>query len=607
MTHEILFVFAVVAIAGSLFVSGRMRLDIVALLVVLSLILSGILTPSEAFSGFGSPVVIMVAGLLVISDMLARTGIAHQIGTWLVRSSRNGEARLLALLITLVAVLGCFMSNIAVNAIFIPVVLSIANRSNLNSSRLLMPLVYAGAVGGMTSLIATTSNLVVSAELTRAGFEPLGFFSFTPIGISVLALVIIYMITIGRRLLPGDRTNPPKTQIQTVRDLLEEFEIPGAVYRLQVPAESSLVGRSLTTSTIGKDYSVRIIMIDRRGPLGSAVTTVPPADTEIRAGDVLVAVGDAGTVEELQSNFELERLEIRNIDRTRWAKETGIAKVLVHPESRLIGTTLRKFGLRSIYDIQILGLRRKEKSLPDFIDQEIQSGDSMLVVGPWTRIRKLQSKLHDFVVLALPAEIDQVASAWQRAPVALGILGLMVILSVFNIAPIVVAVTICSLLAVATRCLTMEQAYNAIHWSTIVLIAGMMSISEAFVKTDALDVIVEHLVTGIGGAGPHTMLAILYVFAAGAGILISGTTTSILLAPIAIRAAEALEVTPYAFAVTIAIGASSGFVLPFSNPAAMLVVSQGKYQLSDYFKVGIPLLILAGLVTIFLTPRLFPF
>lgn len=220
MTPDILFVFFVVAGAGALFVSGKARVDIVALLVVLSFIFSGILSPAEAFSGFGDPVVIMVAGLLVISDMLARTGIAHQIGNWLVKSSGNGELHLLALLILVVALLGGFMSNIAVIAIFIPVVLSIANTSNLNSSRLLMPLVYAGVVGGMTSLVATTSNLVVSAELVRSGFEPFGFFSFTPIGISVLVLVIIYMVTIGWRYMPGERFDPPKTPIRTMRDLL---------------------------------------------------------------------------------------------------------------------------------------------------------------------------------------------------------------------------------------------------------------------------------------------------------------------------------------------------------------------------------------------------
>lgn len=607
MTGEILFVFAVVAVAGTLLGSGKVRLDIVALLVVLAFVLSGTLTPSEAFSGFGEPVVIMVAALLVISDMLARTGIAHQIGKWLVRVSRDGEIRLLILLTLVVVLLGSFMSNVAVIAIFIPVVMSITNRSNLNPSRLLMPLAYAGIVSGMTTLIATTSNLVASAELVNAGFEPFGFFSFTPIGLAVLTVMLVFMITAGRRLLPGERINPPKTATRTVSDLLEEFKLPGTVHRLKVTSPSKLIGGTLASSEIGKDYDVRVVMVERYGPLGSAIKTIPAPDLEIRPGDVLVVVGEPDTVEKVQEENQLEKLTIREIDRARWIQETGIAKVLIHPGSGLIGNNLRRIGLRTIYGIQVLGILRKNEILPDFVDRNIQSGDSMLIAAPWSRIQQLQSKLNDFVVLAIPAEIENVAPSWQRAPLALAILALMIALSVFKIVPIAISVVICALLAVVTRCLSMEQAYRAIRWSTVILIAGMMSISKAFEKTDAVDFVVEQLVNGVGAAGPYGMLAILFVLAALLSILLSGAPTTILLAPIAIQTAQAIEVSPYAFAITVAIGASSSYVLPVANPAATLVISQGKYRLSDFFKVGIPLLILTGLVTLILAPLLYPF
>ncbi len=607
MTGEMLFVFAVVAVAGGLLVSGKVRLDIVALLVVLAFVLSGTLTPSEAFAGFGEPVVIMVAALLVISDMLARTGIAHHIGKWLVRFARDGEVRLLVLLTLVVVLLGSFMSNVAVIAIFIPVVMSIANRTNLNASRLLMPLAYAGIVSGMTTLIATTSNLVVSAELVRAGYEPFGFFSFTPIGLAVLTVMLVFMITVGRRLLPGERINPPKTATRTVRDLLKEFELPGSAHRLKVPTGTKLVGRTLASSAIGKNYDVRVVLVERPGALGSAIETIPAPDLEIRAEDVLVAFSEPETIEKVQLKYKLEKLEVRDVDRERWIQETGIAKVLIHPGSGLIGSSLRKIGLRTIYGIQVLGLRRKNETLPDFVDRNIRSGDSMLVAAPWSRIRQLQSKLNDFVVLAIPAEIEHVASSWQRAPLALAILAVMIALSVFKIVPIAIAIVICALLAVVTRCLTMEQAYRAIRWSTVVLIAGMMSISKAFEKTDAVGLVVDQLVSGVGTAGPHAMLATLFVLATLLSILLSGAPTTILLAPIAIQAAQALEVSPYAFAIAVAIGASSSYVLPVANPAATLVVSQGEYRFADFFKVGIPLLLLTGLITILLAPWLFPF
>ena len=607
MTPEMLLVFGVVTMAGLMLVTGKVRVDVVALLVVLALVLTGTLTASEAFAGFGEPVVIMVAGLLVISAMLTRTGVAHHIGNWLVRHGRSGEIRMLLLLTLVVALLGCFMSNTAVVAIFIPVVLSVANSTNLNASRLLMPLAYAAIVSGMITLIATTSNLVVSAELIRSGFEPLGFFSFTPIGLTVLVVFVIYMVVAGRHMLPGERMRAPQTDARSVRDLLAEFELPGTSSRLKVPAGSKLVGQTLAESGIGRDYDVRVIMIERPGPLGSGIMTAPPADREIRSGDVLAVRGTDEAIEKLRSAHKLWPLDVSDVDRARWAQETGFAKVLIHPESRLVGNSLRKIGLHTSYGVQVLGLRRKQMIVPEFLDKNLKSGDAMLVVGPWSRIRRLQSELHDFVVLVLPAEIEQVASSWQRAPAAIAILLLMVILSAFKIVPTAIAVVICALLAVAARCLTMEQAYKAVHWSTVVLIAGMISIAQAITKTGAIELIVGKLVSSIGSAGPHAMLAVLFILTTLLGMVLSGTTAAILLAPIAVRAAAELGVSPHAFAITVAIAASAGFVMPVSSPAVMLVVGPGKYRLRDFFKVGFPLLILTALATILLAPLLFPF
>eukprot|EP00903_Cladosiphon_okamuranus_P003929 g3927.t1 len=570
--------------SGLMFVSGKIRLDIVALLVVLSLVLGGILTASEALAGFGEPVVIIVAGLLVISDMLVRTGVAHHIGKWIAHHGRGGEIRLLLLLIVVAATLGSFMSTTAVVAIFIPVVISISNTTNLNASRLLMPLAYAAIISSMVTLIATTSNLVVSAELVRSGFEPFSFFSFTPIGLTVLGIYIIYMLVVGRRLLPGDRVAPPKTAALSLRELLAEFDLPGRSNRLKVPVGSKLVGQTLGESGIGRDYEVLVIMIERFGPLGTGIASAPPADREIRSGDVLVIRGTDEAVENLRSAYELHTLPVSDINRARWTQATGIARVLIHPDSRLVGNSLRKIGLYSSYGVQVMGLRRKDKTLHDFLDTNIRSGDAMLVAGPWERIRQLQSKLRDFVVLALPAEIEQVAPSWQRAPVAIAILLLMVALSSLEIVPVAIAVLICALLAVATRCLTMEQAYGAIGWNTVVLIAGMMSIAKAITKTGAMDLLVGHLVAGIGPAGPYAMLAALFILTASLGMFLSGAAAAILLAPIAIEAAAALGVLPHAFAITVAIAASSGFIMPVSSSAVMLVMGPGKYRLRDFFK-----------------------
>lgn len=607
MSNEILFVATVVAIAAMLILTGKARLDVVALLVVLSLILGNVLTPQEALLGFGDPVVITVAGLLIVSEMLTRTGVAHFVAGSLVKYGRNGELQLILVLIALVAALGAFMSNTAIVAIFLPIVLAVTRQTNLNASRLLLPLAYAGLVSGMLTLISTTPNIVLSTELERAGFDQFDFFSFTPIGIALVCAFAIYMALIGRRLLPGDQVSPPETVARTFRELLVEFNLMGTSRRAEVSAESSLVGQTLADSNIRSRFNVRVIVIERFGRLGTEVIATPPSELRIRAGDVLVLQGTPEDTENLTKDCRLIARTVTDADRTRWTRAAGIAKVLVHPESSLIGSTIRKIGLRSTYGVEVLAVGRKNETLDDFMDRDLKSGDSMLVIGSWKRIRQLQSKLHDFVVLAFPAEIEDVAPARQRAPIALSILALMVALSAFELVPVVVAVLLATLLAVLTRCLSMEDAYAAIHWNTIVLIAGMLSVSRALDKTGSIDLMVAQFVDWFSAAGPYIMMSTLFVLTALLSMVLSNTATAVLLAPVAIETATALNVSPYAFAMTVAIAASAGFLSPVSSPAVMLVMGPGKYRFVDFMKLGLPMLVITWLMTIAITPLLFPF
>jgi len=601
------FVATVVAIATLLILSGRARLDVVALLVVLSLVLGNVLTPQEALLGFGDPVVITVAGLLIVSEMLTRTGVAHLVSGSLIKFGRLGELPLILILTALVTALGAFMSNTAIVAIFLPIVVAVTRQTNLNASRLLLPLAYASLVSGMLTVISSTPNIVLATELERAGFDPFDFFSFTPIGVAVMCAFVIYIILIGRHLLPGDPVSPPKTIVRTFSELLVEFNLMGASHRAEVSAASPLVGQTLASGNIASRFNVRVIIIERFGRLGTEIFTTPSSEFRIRAGDTLVLHGAPEDAEKLAEDCRLRLRTVSDVDRTRWTRTAGIAKVLVHPESRLIGSTLRKIDLRSTYGIEVLAIARKNKLMDDFLDRNLQSGDSMLVIGPWKRIRQLQSKLHDFVVLAFPAEIEHVAPARQRAPIALAILALMVALSAFELVPVVVAVLIASLLAVLTRCLSMEDAYEAIHWNTVVLIAGMMSVSRALDKTGSIDLVVAQLVDGFSAAGPYVMMSTLFLLTVVLSMVLSNTATAVLLAPVVIETATALNVSPYPFAMTVAIAASAGFLSPVSSPAVMLVMGPGKYRFADFMKLGIPMLVITWLITIAITPLLFPF
>ena len=607
MTGDTIFVFSLVGLAGILFASGRVRLDVVALLVVVALAISGVLSPREALAGFGDPVVILVAGLLIVGDMLTRSGIAYSLGAWMLRVGGDSEARLLILLMLVAGGLGAVMSSTAVVAIFIPIALNIASRTNINASRLLIPLAFGALISGMLTLIATTPNLVVSQELDNAGFTPFNFFSFTPIGVAVLAVAVAYFLLIGCRLLPGSRVSPPTTRAKNVRDLVETFGVTGTVRLFAVPASSPLAGQSLEQSELHSRYGVRVIAVRRSLRLGSSYVVTPPASTLIRAGDLLVAQGSPEESVAMTAATGLQQREYSDSDREELLREGGVASVLIHPESELIGKTLREAAFRSRYRVQVLGLRRGGENLDHCGDRALASGDALLVVGSWHCLARLQSETHEFILLDMPVEIQLCAPARERAPVALTILAGMVLLSALEIVPVVVAVLLAVLAAVFTRCLTMEDAYRSIHWSSVVLIAGMLPIADALEKTGGIDLLVDALIQGLGDGGPYTMMSALFFLAASFGLVLSNTATAVLLAPIAIGAAEVMQVSPYAYAMTVAIAASAAFVTPVSTPVVTLVVEPGNYRFLDFVKVGLPMLLLTWLVTIVTIPLLFPF
>jgi di/tricarboxylate transporter len=290
MSSDAAIVFGILGVAGVLFASGRVRLDVTALLVVLALSLSGILTPREALAGFGDPVVILVAGLLVVGEMLSRTGVAFAMGRWLMRAGGASETRLLVMLMLAAGLLGSVMSSTAVVAVFIPVAITISAKTDLNAPHLLMPLSFAALVSGMLTLIATTPNLVVSGYLADKGLEPFGFFSFTPIGLAVLVMAVVYMVVVGRHLLPGDEVAPPKSEARTLEDLWTGFGLEGRMHRLRVPGSSPLHGRTLAEAQIGTRFHARVFGIERVARLaGRELLPSAGADAEIHEGDVLWA------------------------------------------------------------------------------------------------------------------------------------------------------------------------------------------------------------------------------------------------------------------------------------------------------------------------------
>lgn len=608
MPNETIFVFGLIIVAAGLMASNRVRFDIVALLVVLALMLSGVLTVGEALSGFGNPVVILVAGLLVVGEMLDRTGVAGAIGDWVLRKGGSNETQLLVVIMVAAAILGAVMSSTAVVAIFIPIVMRVATETGVSASRMLMPVSYAALISGMLTLIATTPNLVMHEELKYAGYEGFGFFSFAPVGVAVLVVAIVYILLVGRRLLPGEESKSADSRGgRSIEELWDDFRVERRYESVQIDSSSPLVGKSIAETELESRYGVRILGIMRQGSSGEERIASPTPDVHLQTGDVLLIVGLPSDNERLTAESALTPYAVSKQYRQRWLWELGAVAVLIHPESRLIGKSLRELEYRTRYGLHVFGVRRHRKPLTDYKDVKLAASDSLLVVGPWSRIQQLGSQHLDFVVLEMPAELDEIVPAYRRMPVSLVILATMVLLSIFDVVPLVAAVIMAAMAAVFTRCLTMEDSYRAIHWSSLVVVAGMLPLADALEKTGGTDLIVNALLDGVGDGNPRLMLTVIFFLTAALGLFLSNTASAVLVAPIAIVAAQALDVSPYPFAIAVVIAASAAFVTPVSTPVVTLVVEPGRYEFMQFVKVGVPLLLLTYAVTLVIAPLVFPF
>jgi len=334
---------------------------------------------------------------------------------------------------------------------------------------------------------------------------------------------------------------------------------------------------------------------------------MPEAQLVFQSGDVVLAVGSPDDLGQFAQAQSLRAQDPTQRNRQHWLWEMGAASLLIHPESTLIGKSLREAEFRSRYGVHVLGIRRQVEPMADYEKARLAASDSLLVVGSWSSIRQLQARHHDYVVMEIPNEQETVVPAYKRMPASLLILAGMVTLSIFNLVPLVAAVLIAVLAAVATRCLTMEDAYRSIHWSSLVLVAGMLPLADALEKTGGTQLIVNSLMNGVGDSGPYVLMSVIFFLTAGVGLFLSNTASAVLVAPIAIYVAEAQGISPYPLAIAVLIAASAAFVTPVSTPVVTLVVEPGRYAFIDFVKVGVPMLLLAYGVTMLVAPMIFPF
>lgn len=604
----------ILTLSAVCFAMGKVRSDLVALCALVALLLTGILTPQEALSGFSNSVVIMMVGLFVVGGAIVQTGLAKKASGKLMTLAGDSELGLFLLLMVVTAVIGAFVSNTGTVALMMPIVVSLAQKAKMRASRLLMPLAFASSMGGMLTLIGTPPNLVIQDALTENGFEPLRFFSFLPVGLVCITVGIVVLLPLSKRFLNGNKQRQggdSRARGKSLDDLMDEYRLTDNLAAFTVGAQSVVNNKTLAQLDIHHRYGLTVLEVRRiknahASLMKEVVQRLAGPDTKLLEGDIVYVSGDSTQATRFASDMGLKKAteELAFYD-------IGIAEVVLMHNSRLCGNTLKEAGLRRMYNVNVLGVRRGDDYLNDNLaDLTFRQGDILLIQGKWKNISRIAHMAEGIVVIGQPLEEASRVTLDYKAPIAALIMLAMIGMMVFDFIPIapVTAVMIAGLLMVITGCIrSVEAAYKTINWESIVLIAAMLPMSVALEKTGASALVARLLADHLGQASPYALLAGIYFTTSFLTMFISNTATAVLMSPIAIASAAAIGVSPYPLLFAVTLGASMCFASPFSTPPNALVMQAGGYTFIDYIKVGLPLQIIMGLVMIVVLPLLFPF
>jgi di/tricarboxylate transporter len=779
VTAEILTVFIVIVVAVVLFVTEKLRVDIVALLMLVTLAVSGLVAPKEALSGFSNPAVITVIFVFILSSGLAQSGIAGMLGRQVLRIASGSEIGLIALIMLTSGVLSAFMNNVAVAALLLPVVVDIARRTRRAPSKLLMPLAFASLLGGLTTLIGTPPNILISEAMRENGLAPFQLFDFTPVGVAVLAAGIVFMVLLGRHLLP--ERDVQKDARSADEDLRAVYRLKDELGLIQIPSESPFAGKTLAESRFGSILGLNVVGILRAG----GRVLAPGSQTMIEGGDRLLVegrVGDLGTrsgkeyfdvkaetldpsqlisdtiavakVEILEGcifigetlrsmNFrhsygpivlairrhdrvfrtQLENISLEagdellvqgsrsDIDTLRFepnvavtdpssedmrgleerlmtvglpedsplvgktlvdsrlgdafgigvmgivrqgethlipdpgevlragdkllikgrkealnaldglggleieashetfdlgtleSERVGLAEAVLSPRSRLVGKTLVELHFREKYGLNVVAISRGGVIYRTSLrDMPLRLGDALLLHGPRDSLRVLASE-PDFIVLT--EEVEEPLRL-RKAPVAIGVMGAVVLSVVAGLLPIYIAVVAGAILMVVTGCVTMDEAYRTIEWKAVFLIAGMLPLGIAMEQTGAATFLTEQVVAAVGDLGPMAIVAALFLVTALCAQFMPTAAVAILMAPIALNTARDVGISHEALMMAVAMSASASFMSPVAHPANVLIMGPGGYRFSDYIRVGLPLTIVCLVAVLLVLPFFWP-
>jgi di/tricarboxylate transporter len=591
MTTDIALTLAIIAGALILFGTEKLRVDLVALLVLITVALTGLVGPEEVFAGFANPAVITVWAVYIVSGGMFKTGVAEIIGRFIDRLSGKSEMRLIAVIMLTCGIISAFINNVGATAMLMPAVVSVARVKKISVSKLLIPLSFSSLLGGSLTLIGTPANILATSIVAEHGLPTFGFFDFMPIGAVVFAAGIAYMALVGRRLLPSRQ---PSGGLPAEQHLSEYFS------EVRVLPEGVLAGRTLQESRLGAEYDLTVTAIIREGKtitLLSSGTCIEPNDILMLKGsleNLLRGRDQLGLALEPETRITLDQLE---------KDDLHIVEATLAPRSHIVNRTLGKIRFRDRYGFTALAIRREGEVITRRLrDVRLHFGDALVLQGPRGRLPDLQEG-SDFLVLE-PVKITK--SRKRKLPIALGSMVLVVSLVLFAGLHISTAMVIGAVLMVITRCLSMDEAYESIDWRTVFLVAGMLPLGTAMETTGTASYIADLLLGSLGDLGPMALLAGVYLLAAMITQPMSNAAAMVLVVPIALDTALSLGANHLTFTLAVIIGGATSFLTPVGHKANVLVFGPGGYKFFDYARVGALLTVVLFILTMIVLPLLFP-
>ena len=601
----------ILVITIGLFVWGKFTPDIVALISMLSLFLTGILDSKETLSGFSNPTVIMIAALFIIGEGIAQTGWTALAGKKFVEWAGKSVPKLLVIITLGAGILSGFVSNTGTVATLMPLTISSAW-----SIGMLMPVAFGSNTGGLLTLTGTPPNIIASNALVEAGFEEFSFFEFALIGIPLLIVAILYFRYIGHKLLPKNKTNNKPVNIEsTLHNWIEAYKIDSGYYRLRVRSISPLLNSKIEEWEFEKNYNVSILRIRRRHPniLKGIPTFIefPDPGTEFLYHDIITVKGATEAINKIMITFRLGLLPLEHISdelkHNLINQEVGMTEVIVNPNSMLVGRKYKLGDYFKRFGIQLLAASRNAKPL---LDKEItvKAGDTFLIRGTWEHIDDLKKQYENLVIIGSPEGMAKNVEALNgKSYIALAALVLMIVFLVFDIVPGSIATLISAGIVLLTGCVPISKAYKGISWTSVVMIAAMIPMGIALQKTGTAQLIASGLVDYLGAIHPILLLGGVFLLTTTFSQVINNSATAVLMAPIAILAASSLNLSPEPFMIVVAISASTAFLTPIGTTTNAMVMTAGGYKFMNYLKVGAPLLLIFFIISMILVPIIWPF